>query len=746
MKKILAAVLVLFTFALLFVSCGKKDEPKKITEDVFNDAVEMFVEYNKPTAANSVKGANFELPSKIVDYQGFDLDVAWSVVGGNGLVSVAEGSKENTVTVKVNKYADNDTDFTMKGTVTCGEFTKDVEFKYSIAQYVIATWQYWTENVKDVTMNIKGVVVAKYPYSAENKNTGVFIQDLDGEHGYFAYRMKCDSQSAYDNDLKIGNVIEVNGTTSIYNGFREMGAGCTYNVVKNEDGSVMTGEVKKVDIEGIIGNNTALDQLQGVLCTLNGFKVKSIDWNTNKADNYYEKGAGSVYVTLTKGGKDFKIYLSTSNQLTLDELKSEYEKIAVGYTVNVEGPMSWYNAAQLYPCAGGITVVSTEVSAEDKMEEEISKISIPVSAKEEVTLTLPATGATYSEVTFEWTAPDAEGVKLEGNVLTLTPSGANAEVTLLLTVKCGGTEKKVEYTIVLVAGEMSYEDIVNAAYNLNSGEMIEGIQTLYGKIKKDDKNTYIVVGELTDKPIQLYSPCGMKVNDGDMVTVEGFIKNFKGTIEFDGGCYVIGAGEIRSQLSIVREAFNLTTDDAPMEDVTLSGTAFINAGGKSPVYYIIVNGTTEEQKIQCYKLAGAEGIDISTLENGDLITVNGKIKNYKGTIEFDNGCKVVAMKKVSDVAKELFALEDKATLGVKYMITGDIVSIDSKGNPFITFSGVEEGKSVQCYKLVTPNGQSASGLAVGDRITVYGLLMRYGSTYEFNQGCILVKHVAAADV
>ena len=666
MKRILTALLVLLMVALLAVSCGNNEEkPAAITEDVFNDAVEMFVEYNKPTAANSVKGANFELPSKIVDYQGYDLDVAWTVIGGNGLVTVAEGAKENTVTVKVNKYADEDTAFTMKGTITCGEFSKAVEFNYSITQYVIASWEYWAENVKDVNMNVKGVVVAKYPYSAENKNTGVFIQDLNGECGYFAYRMKCDSQEAYDNDLKIGNVIEVNGTTSIYNGFREIGAGGTYNVVYNEDGSVMTGEVKKVAIDELIGNTTALDKLQGVLCTLTGFKVKSIDWNTNNGETFYEKGAGSVYVTLTKGGKDFKIYLSTSNQLTLDELKSEYEKLGVGYTVNVEGPMSWYNAAQLYPCAGGITVVSTEVSAEDKIAEELMKVTLPASVQEATEIALPATGVNYADVKYEWTVPEGvEGVAYADGKLTLTPATATTEVTIVLTAKCGDVTETKTFVVTVVVGEPTYEDIVNSLYKLEKGQYLDGTFRLYGEIVKIDTayseqygniTVTIVVGDMTDKPVQCFRMKGEGIADlkvGDKITVEGKLKRYNDTFEFDTGAIMVGLGEIIDPAKIVKQAYLLDAG-ATMEGVTLTGvittvnTAYSAQYGNITVTIVI--GDMTDYPIQCYRAKGGEGIDISGLAVGDTITITGIVKNFVknnvSTIEFDAGSLVTEIVK-----------------------------------------------------------------------------------------------------
>ena len=52
----------------------------------------------------------------------------------------------------------------------------------------------------------------------------------------------------------------------------------------------------------------------------------------------------------------------------------------------------------------------------------------------------------------------------------------------------------------------------------------------------------------------------------------------------------------------------------------------------------IVPGGMADYKIQCYRLTGEGAKD---LKEGDVITVNGILKNYKGTIEFDKGCTIV---------------------------------------------------------------------------------------------------------
>ena len=60
----------------------------------------------------------------------------------------------------------------------------------------------------------------------------------------------------------------------------------------------------------------------------------------------------------------------------------------------------------------------------------------------------------------------------------------------------------------------------------------------------------------------------------------------------------------------------------------------------------------------------------------------------------------------------------------------------------ITFNFVDadgDGNVLQAYRCVSTNNADASTVAVGDIVVVYGNLTKYGSTYEFGQGCQLVS-------
>ena len=101
------------------------------------------------------------------------------------------------------------------------------------------------------------------------------------------------------------------------------------------------------------------------------------------------------------------------------------------------------------------------------------------------------------------------------------------------------------------------EEIVNAAYALETGEMLDGTYTLTGKVTNvkeyDSYSTNIcltfAVEGLEDKPIYCY---WMRDNQngnnkdivvGDTITVTGILKNQKGTVEFDKPTLISVAGK-----------------------------------------------------------------------------------------------------------------------------------------------------------------------------------------------------------
>jgi len=371
------------------------------------------------------------------------------------------------------------------------------------------------------------------------------------------------------------------------------------------------------------------------------------------------------------------------------------------------------------------------------------------------------------EYPIQWTA-DSETVKIipgEDKMVTIDVDEKNPEeVTYVLTATLTGTSGqtaeisfKHKVPAALILEGLSYEEIVAAAYTLEDGLALEDTQRLYGEIVKIDTawseeyqniTVTIQVGDLADQPIQCYRLSGegcATLAVGDKITVEGIIKNYKGTIEFDKGCKLVGMGEIVSQAAVLDAAYALEDSAAMPAPTALEGKIVKIDTAWSDEYknitVTIVCGGKEEQPIMCYRLTG-EGAEALAVDQ--TIAVVGTIKNYKGTIEFDKGCQLIPVGTANDVrvAIAAYALEEGLGMDKAKTITGEVVSIDTAWSDeyknitvSIVPAGLEEYK-IQCYRL---SGEGAESLAVGDVITVNGILKNYKGTIEFDKGCTIVK-------
>ena len=379
---------------------------------------------------------------------------------------------------------------------------------------------------------------------------------------------------------------------------------------------------------------------------------------------------------------------------------------------------------------------------------------------------VPVDGVEY---TVEWST-DTDAVKVvvkeDGSVTIDVDEASTSEIiyNLTATVKdAAGNAESVSFQRKLPASltGMSYAQIVDYAYTLVDGEKtvktyrlfgtIIGIPTVYSE-KYGNITVDIAIKGKEDMPIQCYRLKGEGAADlkvGDQITVEGYIKNYKGLIEFDSGCELIGFGEIVSQKPILEAAYKLldgekmSTATAQNGTIVKIPTAYSEQYGNITVD-MVVDGM-EDMPIECYRLTGEAA---ATLAIGDEIAVVGTIKNYKGLIEFDKGCKLIPVGTENDVrtAINAYTLTDGEAQPAASTMTGVIVAIptaysEQYGNITVDIipGGLEEYK-VQCYRL---SGEGAADLQVGDTITVTGTIKNYKGTIEFDKGCTLDNVVKA---
>ena len=388
----------------------------------------------------------------------------------------------------------------------------------------------------------------------------------------------------------------------------------------------------------------------------------------------------------------------------------------------------------------------------------------------------------------EWTV-DNDTVKIipgDNKMVTIDVDDKNPEeVTYVLTATLkddkGNTEScsfthRVPAAIVLDEG-MSYADIVDAAYTLEDGLAMEGTFRLYGTITKIDtpwsadyKNitVTIAVAGKEDKPIMCYRLAGEGAENlavGDAITVEGTFKNYKGTIEYDQGCVLVGYGEHKDYTALLEAAYTLEDGLSMNEPCTMSGVITkidtpYSADYKNITVIMVVNGV-EDKPIMCYRLQGegCEGLAV-----GDYITVTGTIKNYKGTIEFDAKCNldnvvkaagsateepaeevvaapVIAAADLFDAAKVIETATNMAD-DAKFaaVLKGTVASIDTEyseqyGNISITVNVDGTDKTLYCYRL---KGEGVATLAVGDAVVIAGTISKYNGAPQFGAGSLLI--------
>ncbi len=352
-------------------------------------------------------------------------------------------------------------------------------------------------------------------------------------------------------------------------------------------------------------------------------------------------------------------------------------------------------------------------------------------------------------------------------------------LTATITDEYGGTATHSWDMILPSIGDMI--EIVKAAYALAPGESLPYEVTLRGKIISIDSvynpeyqniTVTIVVEGAEDMPIQCYRMKGDGCEGllvGNIITVTGTIKNYNGTIEFDSGCMLMAVEQgdaIQPPTDvgeILKAAYALSSGQALPYPVTLTGKVTeidspydANYGNIS---VIMVAEGYEKYPVLCYRL---KGTDADLIARDDIITVTGIIKNYKGTIEFDTGCILVERISGGRTAKPESFDKDAIMADAKKLysgqkldyyanLTGKVIEIDSPydknyGNISVIMR-VEgyENYPIICYRMKSGNAD-VSKIAVGDTISVRGVIENYKGSLEFGTGCTLQDRISGGGV
>ena len=374
------------------------------------------------------------------------------------------------------------------------------------------------------------------------------------------------------------------------------------------------------------------------------------------------------------------------------------------------------------------------------------------------------------EYTVTWSVNVAEGIakvvpNSDGTVTIEIGEDFEEETPYVLTATvsdASGKTASVEFNHYIPAPLGSQTDIVDMAYALEVGAQLDAPATLTGVITAIDtpysaqyKNVTVIiqVEGREDKPIMCYRLKGEgadTIMPGDIITVTGMIKNYKGTIEFDAGCTLDKVVKGENSLVIpedpkelVNMAYELGVGESIPAQVTLTGLIFAIDSPYSDRYnnisvWMVIEGMYDKP-ILAFRMKGA---DVDKIWEWDTITVTGTLKNYQGKIEFDAGCTLDSWVDTGlnpdypmtqkDIVDALYNLKEGESFPGIYSLSGRVVSAEpyalNYGNQTITIE--VEGKQVIGYRMTT----GGVDIQAGDYVTIRGNLEDYKGKKQLTSG------------
>ena len=646
-------------------------------------------------------------------------------------------------------------------------------------------------------------------YSSDYKNvTVVMVVDGMSDYPIDCYRL----QGKGADQIGKGDTITVTGWLTNYKGTVQFAQGCTLDSWKDTGAdepefvttvvpTAVKPEVGKAYKFFIHQKNTnkylyLTGKMDGYYYEATVDPAEAVDVYLEQVSGgyraYFMDGSTKTYLEMTKSGTHNNVIFTTSPSKTLkwnDEINSitcdiEGEDFMWGtyknyYTFSAS-PVSYVTGENADELDVGNFVARFGVLQEQEKESPAEQAFAQLKADYYTDASVTNTPENYERKNlYSFDDTDVKVVWTENSDAVTIVDNGNGTVT----VKVTRGEEDVPYTLTatITDGQETYttswncsvpaipktdpKDIVNAAYELESGASMADPATLSGMVSKVDTpynsqygnvTVTIIVEDLLDKPIMCYRMTGEgadAVAVGDNITVTGILKNYSGTIEFDAGCTLDAR---KTQAQIVDEVYALESGASLDEKYTLTGVITNVDNPYNETYgnitvTIAVPGC-EDKPIQCYRLTGS-GVEL--IDVGYTVCVYGTLKNYNGTYEFDKGCALVDYT-APDEQIPVLSIPEANELGAAqtsgytdaYQVTGTVVEIANTtyGNMYIADAA---GNKLYIYGLYDAEDVRYDAMevkpVVGDVITVVGGLGQYSGTPQM-KNATLAEHIQVLSI
>ncbi len=364
--------------------------------------------------------------------------ITWTT--SNAAITITESEDGSFYVVNVPEPGATAVNYTLSFSVQneAGE-KKEGSFNLTIPKYNVNTFEEYVNAEDGEALVIQGIVTGVMSKGAgtSTKENSLFLQDLSGNGGYYAYNLAEDPNGV----IKVGMTVEVSGNKKNYNGTFEL----TNPVAKIIDSTIKT--VTPVDFTETLASAAGLDadelvKKNGMLVTIKG--VTLLEYSESNGYHYFKLGDHKTYLRVS----------SSSNCISRDDCETLTETFVANFQslADVTGLIAVFNGDfYLMPVSVNAftNFVEQEATAEDKVDSTLANTTIPGMIQLAGDTKLPTAFSGFSDVTISWELVSGACASVNNNTLSVTIPDAAEQVVLKATASCGDFSKTKEYTITV---------------------------------------------------------------------------------------------------------------------------------------------------------------------------------------------------------------------------------------------------------------------------------------------------------
>ena len=405
--------------------------------------------------------------------------ITWST--DNADITITESEDGNFYVVNLPEKGAAAVNYALKFSIQneAGE-KKEGSFSLTLPAYAINTFDEYVAAEDGTPLVVQGIVTGVISKSTNStKENSLFIQDLNGNGGYYIYNLAEDPNGV----IKVGMTVEVSGNKKNYNGTYEL----TSPVAKIIDETIKT--VTPVDFTEVLASAAGLDadelvKKNGMLVTIKG--VTLLEYLESNGYHYFQLGNHKTYLRVS----------SSSNCITEDEGKALTKSFQDNFynAADVTGLIAVYNGAMyLMPVSTNAftNFVEQDKPADVKVDLALDNTKIAGMIQLAGDTELPTTFSGFADVSIAWELVSGTCASLAGNKLTVTIPAAAEQIVLKATVTCGEISKTKEYTVtVKPISTITIEEANNIGMNMAHNTYTEELYYIVGTVESVANSTY----------------------------------------------------------------------------------------------------------------------------------------------------------------------------------------------------------------------------------------------------------------